>query len=118
MKAILIDPIKKTIEEVEHTGDIDSIYKLLDCSMFETPIHYPNDDVMYCDESAWLHIKEPYAGFEFPGWSYAILGKGLIVGTNNEGEDVDCKSSINDFKTIIWKSQEEMKRQGYNMGMI
>lgn len=118
MKAILIDPISKTVSEVEHAGDLESIYKLLDCSMFEAPIRYPNDDAMYCDEEAWMHLKEPYAGFMFPNWSYAILGKGLILGSTDEGEEADCQSSVDDFKSIIWMSQEEMTRQGKRMGLI
>jgi hypothetical protein len=119
MKAILIDPVTRTIKEVDHTGDLKSIYGHLECSTFEAPVTLNNGDIMYCDEEAWCRSKDgPYAGFMFLKWEYAILGKGLIVGTGTEGEDLPCKSNPDDFKDIIWKDDAEMTKQGLMSGLI
>lgn len=119
MKTILIDPIKKTIEMVEHTGGLDSIYGLLECSTFEAPVSYDNGDAMYCDEEAWLNVsEEKLGGFIFPGWTYPILGKGLVVGSTDEGSDADCKSDITSFQSIIWKDDAQMKKHGRMIGML
>ena len=120
MKAILINPYNNTILEVEHDGNLKSIYKLLDCSMIEAPVHYDNNDTMYCNENAWLEVEVDsiLAGFMFPDYSYAILGKALIVGTDDEGNDVECKSNISDFDNIIWKNDNQMRNQGLSMGLL
>jgi len=120
MRALLIDPYNKEIREVVHDGTLKSIYALLDCQMIEAPVHYNNNDIIYCNEEAWLRSGADtiLAGFMFPGWSYAILERGLIVGTDDEGNDVDCKSVINDFKDIIWMDHYEMKNQGVLMDLL
>jgi len=119
MKAILIDPAKRTVSEVDiKKGSLKDIYKTLECSTFECPVSYPNGDTMYCDEEAWLTYDEEDTGFMFPDWSYAFLGKALIIGCTKGGNDADCKSKISDFKNIIWKSETQMYLQGRKMGLI
>jgi hypothetical protein len=125
MKVILIDPNTKTIQPLDvkwPENHLKEIYKLLTCSMIECPIDYENGDTMYCDEEAWItaarYRGRPLAGFMFPDWSYAILGKALIVGSNEEGEDVDCKSAPEDFSNIRWRNHEQMTNQGIEHGHI
>jgi hypothetical protein len=36
-------------------------------------------------------------------WSYAIVGNAIILGTDEEGESIDCKYSPMDvYSQIIW----------------
>lgn len=119
MKVILIDPKAKSITETNIGKSLQDIYKAMECEMIEAPLNYPNGDTMYCDEEAWLHFKEEEdAGFMFHDWNYPILGKSIIVGTNNEGDSVDCKSSVEDFKNVIWVSAFEMSVFGTEIGLI
>lgn len=118
MKAILIDPQKKEITEVTIERGLNALYKTIGCNMVEAPVQYPNGDVMYCDEEAWLHYEETMCGFMFPDWAYAILGKALIVGTTAGGNDRDCKSKVSDFSDIKWKTETQMYLQGLKMGVI
>lgn len=119
MKAILVDPFNRTIEMVDHKGGLQSIYNLLDCTTFEAPIQYDNGDAMYVDEEAWLNVDDnKLAGFTFPNIPHVILGKGLIVGTDHEGADVDCKSVPTDFSDVIWKTDPEMRQQGRIIGVL
>ena len=118
MKAILIDPYKKEITIVEYTGELKNLYDLLECATVEAPIRYDNGDIMYCDEEAWIFPKDTYAGFDFKGWSYAILGKALVVGSGDEGEDVTCISQPEDFKDICWRDDIYMKHMGERMGIL
>lgn len=120
MKAILIDPVTRTVTTVEHDGTLDSTYNLLGCSMIESPVRYENGDAMYCDEEAWLNVDEnPLAGFKYPDYLYGILGKALIVGSNDEGEDDDCKSTVEEIaKDITWLDDAEMRKQGKEMRII
>ena len=126
MKVILIDPHTKTIQPLNvqwPESHLHDIYKLLDCEMIETPMDYENGDVLYCDEEAWLtaakHPEKPRAGFMFPDWEYAILGKAVIIGTNDEGDDVDCKSVPDDIAPEIrWRNHEQMTNQGIEYDLI
>ena len=121
MYVLLINPEDHTITEKQIEPGLLNIYKILGCSMIEAPVIFPpNGDVLYCDEEAWLNVgdDDKLAGFSFPDWSYAILGKALVVGDNGEGEDADCTMKITDFDNIIWKANHSMRVQGENMGMI
>jgi len=120
MKAILIDPFKKEIREVQTDGTLSNIYQLLDCNMIESPVEYDNRDILYCDEEAWLYQKEniPLAGFKKPGWSYPILGKALIIGTDDNGESTDCKSKVLDFFKYQFIENDEMLKFGKLKGII
>jgi hypothetical protein len=53
MKALLINPIEKTIEEVEYNGDYKQIYKYIDASPFGV-VDIPNDDTIYIDDEGLL----------------------------------------------------------------
>ena len=50
MRAILIDPAKQTITEVDYDGDYQSIYKLIDCQTFAVPFVLENEDALYADD--------------------------------------------------------------------
>jgi hypothetical protein len=120
IKAILIDPEHKRIREVQIERGLKGLYDILDCQMVEIPIHYPNGDIIYCNEEAWLEVdpKDLLFGFEFPDWDYPILGKSLIVGSDDEGEDVDCRTKSDDLKEIIWRDNAFMRHTGIKIGMI
>jgi len=118
MKALLIDPKTRTITSIDVNGKLEDYYKHLECSTIECPVIYPNNDALYCDEEGWLHYTEEMCGFMFPEWSYAILGKGLIIGTDDMGNSKDCKSTSEDFANIIWRTEVQMYIQGRKNGLI
>ena len=106
MKAILIDPETKTVKEIEIEKGIDAIYKAIDCNIFTCPITYENNDCLYCDDEG-LYKEDIIGGIIYPNWSYPIVGKSIIIGTNDDGESVDCKSTVDDIKKdLIWVSKE------------
>jgi len=114
MKAILINPENKTVIQIELEKGIDAIYKQLDCDVFTAPVVFENDDTLYCDDEG-LFKPEMIGGIIYPDWSYPIVGKSLIIGTNDEGESVDCKSTIDDIKKgLTWVSKEEAEKWADN----
>ena len=122
MKALLIDPEKKTIEHIEiKTGirHLESIYEVLDCVMIESPVKYKNGDVLYCDEDAWVNVSDkPLAGFFFFNWDSPILGKALVVGKDPVLWHNDCKSTPEDFKGIVWCEDTAMRLYGESRKLI
>ena len=113
MKALLIDPKTKTIEEIQIEKGINAIYEKLECRDFSCPIIFENKDAMYCDgESLFLPDEDIHGGIFYPEtWAYPIINKILIMGTDKEGESIDCKSTPDDilhskeFGEMTWITQ-------------
>ena len=106
MKAYLIDPFEKSINEVEYSGDYQDIYKLINADLF---------DVVYMDDGIGVFVddeglfKDNQAFFQV---GYAMLaGRGLVLGTDDEGESISPKISLKDLaKKIKFMSREEVMR--------
>jgi hypothetical protein len=99
MRAILIDPANKTVTEIEYNGDWETIAPLIDCSTFACPIVFENEDTMYCDDEGLFVEQE--GGIMMPDWSY------LILGSDEEGDTVDAKSTIAEIQVpITWIDKE------------
>jgi hypothetical protein len=85
-KAILIDPFKRTVSEVDWNGDYHHIYQLTDCDTFDVArINAKGDGIFVDDEGLF---KEEQAFFVYNGYGNPLAGKGLILGSDREGESV------------------------------
>lgn len=89
MKAILIDSTTATISEVEHDGSLDSLYKLIGCEQIEATYPFKTRDCVYIDEEGGL--KPNRLGFVVKGFHSPFRGRGLVVGTDREGNTVAPK---------------------------
>jgi len=94
MKAIKINVETRKIENVTIDSSKD-IYEHIGCDTFEIPLTFKNADALYCDEEGLL--KDIKGGFMMPGWIRPILGNAIILGSNEDGESIDCKSNISDI---------------------
>lgn len=101
-KIIKIDVEKQDIYHVELSDNYKHIYDLIgnNCSMFCVPVQFDNGDVLYADDESLLR-DDVKGGFIMPGWSTPILGNALVVGSNEEGESVDCLTTIDDMKKLV-----------------
>lgn len=129
MKAILIDALSKEVKEVQVSGGGDSIYEQIGngCTTFCCPIVLDNGDTMYADDEGWFNFQFDeeteegnMGGFAAEGYMYPMVGRFLILGCNEEGESVDCKSSVEDIKNYItrWYSASEMNEWGCRLGVL
>ena len=102
-KALKIDVVNQTVTNIL-IDDIEDIYKEIGngCELFCCPVNFDNGDTLYADDESLL--RENVEGcFLMSDWAYAIVGNAIILGTDEEGESVDCKSSIMDvYQEIIW----------------
>ncbi len=114
MRAILINPELKEITEIEVSGDYEEICKVISCDTFSCPFTYDNNDYLYCDYVGLF--KHQKGGIIMKNWYYPILGKMLVLGTDENGESVDAKSDIKFFTDrITWlnESQAEQYRSQF-----
>lgn len=106
MKAILINPETQTISEIQIDGGLESMYKAMDCEMIEAPVNFDNDDTLYCDEEGLF--KPQKGGIIAKDWCMPILGKVLIVGSDDEGNSVDVRGTIETYKDMFkWVSETD-----------
>lgn len=109
-KAILLDSMNKEISKVELEEGIENIYKFLgeNVRCFDV-VRLDEGVTMFVDDEALL--KEAYiddegtkhnmTGIKIRNFPQVIIGNGLIVGDNKEGETVDCPVSKAQVETII-----------------
>lgn len=108
MKALKIDTKLKKVIEIDIDKGINAIYKEIGngCDTFSCPVTLDNNDALYCDDEGLFHEFD--GGIMMKDWAYPIVGNMLIIGTDNEGDSVDCKTTKEEIeKKIIWVSKEK-----------
>ena len=103
MKALFIDPSDETIRFISYDGDYKSIYRILGCRTFEAVYPFNNGDTLWIDEEGLL--KDSNFAFNIradnPKFNQTIMGKALVLGTDTEGESIECKTTLEDLKSRI-----------------
>jgi len=99
VRAYLIDPANRSIEEVTLTqkpSALAELYKLLDCSTI-TAVTLDDKETVYCDDEGLL--KGPvYQFFSFKGFDEPIAGKGLVIGIDRDGNDASPTQSLENIR--------------------
>ena len=103
MKAILINPKLKLINEINYSGDYRDISKLTECNIFTCV--YPFDkceDTIYLDDEGLLKSSNYCFTFDCDnGNAQPLMGKALILGTDDEGDSKDIEPSLDEIKKRV-----------------
>jgi hypothetical protein len=93
MLGIKINVKTKTVELIEiEKNSLPDIYAQLECTTIDCPIIFKNNDGLYVDDEGMY--AEPIGCFTVEGYNQVYFGHGLILGTSDEGESEDVKSSL------------------------
>ena len=106
MKAILINPEKKEVTEVEYSGDYQDIYKLIDCKTFDIVRTSVSNDGVYVDDEGLFAKEQAYWKFDYCNDQphIKLVNKGLVLGCNDEGDSIAPESTVDYIKSrIIWR---------------
>lgn len=98
MQAILIDPFTQTIEAVDYSGKYEDIYTLLGCDLFTT-VYTEMADTIYVDDEG-LYVKDQKF-FKLKGYPQPLAGRGLVLGSTDDGDSTDCVSTVEDIQDIV-----------------
>lgn len=114
MRAIKIDVLEQSVYQVEleeGDGHLQSIYKHLDCEIFTPAIQYPTGDYVYVDDEGLLVPYEKIKGcFLIHGGAQPLMGHGLVVGVDEEGESCDVKLTVPEvFAMVKFIPKEHVK---------
>lgn len=111
-KALLIDVSTKTITEIELDSHFESISKAIGngCEYFCCPYSFSNEDSMYADDESLLRVDSIKGGFVLDGYGGTIVGNAIILGTDDEGDSVDVKSTCDEISERIIFVDEYMAK--------
>ena len=98
MKALLIDPENRTIKEIDISGKED-IAQLIGFDTVESDAVGDAGDRLYFDEECFLRGTE--GRFQIDS-VIPVAGKGVVVGTADEGATLrDVTTSVDDLRNRI-----------------
>jgi len=97
--AYLIDPVTRTVKEVTYNGDYNQIYTLTDCDTFTCVMFNEHSDTIFVDDEGLFKSDQQF--FHVQGYPQPLAGKGLILGTNDEGESVSPVIGYEDFCKLV-----------------
>ena len=113
-KAILIDPKKKTVVEVQQEGGLEALYQTLGCDTIERlgiPDPSGGYSSLYFDEEARLTRAEDDAFLiTLDRGVFHIIGRALVVGMGEEGEDTDSPFTAEEIRQIVTFPGEDPAR--------
>ena len=109
MRAIEIDPVARTISEINLIQNpnktLAELYQRIGCERIEI-VYIDKEMVLICDEEG--RLKGFKGAFTFIGSGLVIAGKAVVLGAKNEDLRT-LKEHIRSFETLTeWLSPEEV----------
>lgn len=111
IKGLLINPENKTITPVVLTDDYRDIYGLIDARTFDV-VRLDDGDGIYLDDEGLLK-DEPGPFFGLKGYGQPIAGKGLVLGSDDEGETQNVKITLEALTELV--TWPEVRLTGFKM---
>ena len=128
MRAILIDPMFKKLQEVEYSGNYKDIYKLIgydDIIMDDRvlmkgyrPTAFDGVRIPIGFDGIYVDDEGLYAPLQFR-WSFQygavhepirLCNKALVLGCDDNGDSIEPDSTLDDMRAMItwdWKSEKQ-----------
>jgi len=103
MKALLIDPDKQTIQEVDYTEGYAQLYDLIGARTLQAVRLNRYGDFLFVDEEGALpHSGKLHLQFRCLGpnayYPSPLIGRGLVLGTDKEGETTEPHVTLDELK--------------------
>lgn len=99
MRAYLINPFTRSITEVEYDGNYKSIYGLINAHCFDVA-RLDHGDGIYIDDEG-LISGQPQQFFLVKGYPTPLAGKGLVLGSDDEGETTPPRITLDQLTSLI-----------------
>lgn len=100
MNAYLIDPFARTITTVEYSGDYKQIYDLIGADCFDLARINREGDAIFVDDEGLIRDTEQ-AFFLHADYPNPLAGKGLVLGSDSEGESVAPHTTLDELKQKV-----------------
>lgn len=104
----LIDPKEKTITPVlMDTSDYKNIYKLLDITSPFTVVEIDKTNLVYVDDEGLLKADPRYY-FSLEGFPSPLASRGLVLGSDEEGETISTTLSLEALQAMVSFSERKL----------
>lgn len=100
MRGVLIDPFTRTVKDVETDGKLDSIYALLGVDMI-TVVQTDKNHALILDDEGLLKPRDAQEYFLWFQSEQPFAGKGLILGTTEDGDNTDATIPVKVVENTI-----------------
>lgn len=99
MKAYLVDPLERQVSQIEFEGDWRTINELIGSDTFDI-MPMENGDCVFVDDEGLLKPFSLFDLFLIEGY-YPLVGKGLVLGSDAEGESVSPHITFDEFRAKV-----------------
>lgn len=109
-KAFKINVENRKIEEITISSFTDISKEIGNgCGLITAPIIFDNEDTIYVDDEGMFN--DYGGGFMMEDWAYPLVGNGVLLGSNEEGDSVDVKTTKEELEKMIkWVSLEDTQK--------
>lgn len=113
MRGILIDPVEKTVTEIETAGDLDALYALLDCTTVERVSLGAGQDLWIDEEGLLKDEPGPFFAFEHND-DRPLCGRGVVLSHDGGGDTIGTKLALEAIENlIVWPDIEFVGLEPY-----
>jgi hypothetical protein len=111
MRAIIIDPFKRSVLTTDIDGSAASIVEALGCDMLQIGHRFETGDTLYVDEDGLAKAQDALRGAEDGERAFAFdigarhffVGKGVILGPENDrGSHTDVVMPTSRLSSIVF----------------
>jgi len=99
VKAILIDPFEMTVSEVFYGGELSEINDLIAAKPFTVASFGDAGDGIFIDDEGLFRQCQRF--FKFEGYPEPLAGRGLILGSDENGDSVAPAISLEAVKASV-----------------
>jgi hypothetical protein len=104
LKAILIDPWKRSLETIALKGGNDpaalkELYRLVGEEGIDAAYFMPGESIIVGDHSALQ--DPPLPSYTIEGYGERLYGRGIVIGYKRNGEECETKLSVDDISRLI-----------------
>ena len=121
MRAIIIDPFRRSVLETEIDGSVASLREALSCDCMQIAHEFETGDILYVDEDGIARGIDALRGMEAEERAHAFdvgahqsfLGRGVILGPEDgEGRHTDAVIHTSRLSGIIFLAPDIEPAEG------
>lgn len=101
MRAYLIDPLARSVTEVDYNGDIHQIYEFIHADVFDTCRINAHGDEIFVDDMGLMKEQTVANFFCHENYPQPLAGRGLVLGCDDDGETTAPVASIEEVTEQI-----------------
>ena len=99
-------PVAKTVSEVDHSGELEDLYRTLECGTVDVVIVsgniFAHSEGIYIDDDGYGKAEDGklQSFFQWEGMAHPIAGKALLLGGEGD-KNADTQMSVDEVRAKL-----------------